>query len=93
MLLGITGDGAGAQRYDFRSLDRPGAARTGQARPDAQADPPARSADPPGGDIAADLIADTVATSLMTRLYDSAGVSHSLTQEQFIQAGEIDARR
>ncbi len=40
-----------------------------------------------------DRIAGAVASSLINRVYDAAGLSHSLSQEQGIQAGEIDTRR
>jgi len=40
-----------------------------------------------------DRIAETVTNSLMNRIYDAAGLSHSLSQAQDIQAGEIDTRR
>jgi len=48
---------------------------------------------PQGGMARTDRIADTVASSLLNRIYNAAGLSHSLSQEQGVQPGEIDTRR
>ena len=40
-----------------------------------------------------DRIASAVANALVGRLSDADGLSRSLTEEQHVQAGEIDTRR
>ena len=40
-----------------------------------------------------DLLAKLPSTSITGRVYDSSGLSGSLTQTQHVQAGEIDTRR
>lgn len=94
MISGISSDGSGGLRgYSFRALAQLHADDSRRAQ--MAVDPPTGVArtesDEPASEV--DPIASVVANALVSRIYDSAGLSNSLTREQHIQAGEIDTRR
>ena len=94
MIAGISSDGSGgARNTSFQSLSQSHVADSRRAR--ITVAPPTGVA-PTVSDEAPseiDSIASVVTNALVSRIYDAAGLSSSLTRAQHIQAGEIDTRR
>lgn len=95
MVSGISSNGGGFGNYEFRSLTQAETGSAARAQKQVGLAPPTSvsAAEPDEGSAGVDRIASVVANALVSRIYDAAGLSRSLTQKQHIQAGEIDTRR
>jgi len=96
MISGIASNGGGGVgNYAFRSLTRAETADTTRRHRGLDLAPPAgvTPAEPDEASAGVDRIGSVVGNALVGRIYDAAGLSRSLTEEQHIQAGEIDTRR
>lgn len=95
MVSGISSNGGGFGSYEFRSLRWAETGNAARSQRYIDLAPPASvsAAEPDERSAGVDRIACAVTNALISRIYDAAGLSQSLTQEQHIQAGEIDTRR
>ena len=95
MISGILNDGSGGLgNHLFQSLTHADAAGSSRSRARVNANPTVEILADPHADLpSVDRIASVVANALLNRVYDASGRSHSLTEEQNIQAGGIDTRR